>query len=55
MSAEILSQCLSCGETKDESEFESPSSSICLDCESDGEYLASGEFFEDAGGHVIRV
>ena len=42
------SQCLVCGEAKNETEFNA-NFSVCMDCEMDGQYLAGGELFEDAG------
>lgn len=52
--AELTSNaCQLCGKLKAFEDF--PGGTICYDCEQDGQYLAGGEFFEDAGGHVVRV
>ena len=50
---EASTTCEACGKLKAFEDF--PGGTICYDCEQDGQYLAGGEFFEDAGGHVVRV
>ena len=51
---EASTTCEACGELKAFDEFPGYCG-ICYECEQDGQYLAGGEFFEDAGGHVIGV
>lgn len=50
---EIDSQlCPVCNEYKHYTEFDF--SKVCVECESDGAYVADG-MFEDAGGHIINI
>ena len=50
---EASTTCEACGKLKAFEDF--PGGTICYQCEQDGQYLAGGEFFENARGKAVWV